>query len=338
MSKFKPARGHPRREDIYRRVAGYATLLEAQFGGLPTPDLLNRVWRKIWFEEAHNSTAIEGNTLVLKEVEALLAANKPVGEKQLKDYMEVRGYADAAEWVYGQARGASHWGEDSLITMTELRNIHHLAMTPVWDIAPHQYALPGEEAGGWRRHNVEPFPDGMTPPDFTMVSALISDWIKDANAITREEGSLMERLAASHERFERIHPFLDGNGRSGRLALNLVLVRLGYPPAVIHFKQRNHYRAGLTAAMNGNPGPLGEVIARGVMYSLNQFLFRLMSHEQSILPLTALVSEDLSFVALRTAASRGRLEALQADDGEWHSTQQWVADYRQHRWVRRHSP
>jgi hypothetical protein len=71
-------------------------------GGLPNPLEASEIWRGIWFEEAHHSTAIEGNTLVRKQVEVLLAEGRAVGEKQLKEYLEVKGYADAADWVYGK--------------------------------------------------------------------------------------------------------------------------------------------------------------------------------------------------------------------------------------------
>jgi hypothetical protein len=70
-------------------------------GGLPSPVDAEGIWRRIWLEETHHSTAIEGNTLVLKQVEQLLAEGRAVGNKELAQYMEVRGYADAANWVYG---------------------------------------------------------------------------------------------------------------------------------------------------------------------------------------------------------------------------------------------
>jgi cell filamentation protein, protein adenylyltransferase len=66
------------------------------WGGLPSPEEAEGTWRGIWLEEAHQSTAIEGNTLVLKQVEALLEEGRAVGNKELREYLEVRGYADAA--------------------------------------------------------------------------------------------------------------------------------------------------------------------------------------------------------------------------------------------------
>jgi len=91
-------------------------------GGLPNPREAADIWRGIWFEEAHHSTAIEGNTLVLREVEALLAQGRAVGDKQLREYMEVKGYADAAEWVYNQAIHPGAW-TDGLERTAGLRSV-----------------------------------------------------------------------------------------------------------------------------------------------------------------------------------------------------------------------
>ena len=104
--------------------------LRDRLGGLPSPGEADGIWRGIWLEEAHHSTAIEGNTLVLKQVEQLLEEGRAVGNKELSEYMEVRGYADAANWVYGQALDPGAWSSGELLSLTELRHIHRLALTP----------------------------------------------------------------------------------------------------------------------------------------------------------------------------------------------------------------
>jgi Fic family protein len=71
----------------------------------------------------------------------------------------------------------------------------------------------------------------MRPPLWPEVSAMVADWIREVQALGRAgEGIEPETLAKVHVRFEQIHPFLDGNGRTGRLVLNVLLIRLGYPP------------------------------------------------------------------------------------------------------------
>lgn len=172
----KQTRGRKSRQAIYQQLAEGVEELRARLGGLPTPVEADDIWRNIWHQEAHNSTAIEGNTLVLKEVETLLTEGRAVGDKQLAEYMEVRGYADAAQWVYGQAL-SSDWQKGQLIALTEVRHIHTLAMAKVCNVAPHPDAGPQEGPGAFRQHNIQPFPGGMRPPDWTDVHTLMADWV-----------------------------------------------------------------------------------------------------------------------------------------------------------------
>lgn len=94
-------RGRPSRATVYERLRVQIGELGERLGGLPSPVEADGIWRGIWLEETHHSTAIEGNTLVLHQVEQLLAQGRAVGNKELREYVEVRGYADAANWVYG---------------------------------------------------------------------------------------------------------------------------------------------------------------------------------------------------------------------------------------------
>ena len=107
----KSTRGRPSRQAIYRQLAEAVEGLKARLGGLPTPLEAEDIWGDIWYE-AHNSTAIEGNTLVLKEVEALLSEGRAIGAKPLTEHLEVRGYADAAQWVYRQGLAVGDWTTD----------------------------------------------------------------------------------------------------------------------------------------------------------------------------------------------------------------------------------
>jgi hypothetical protein len=149
-------RGRPTRASVYERLRIQIGELQERMGGLPSPVEARGIWRGIWLEEAHHSTAIEGNTLVLRQVEQLLDEGRAVGNKELREYLEVRGYADAADWVYGQGVDAGDWSTGDLISLTELRHIHRLALTPVWDVAPHPSATGRERPGSYREHNIEP--------------------------------------------------------------------------------------------------------------------------------------------------------------------------------------
>src|SRR6478735_9308947 len=120
----QPRRGRPTRADVYKRLKVQIGELRERLGGLPSPVEAESIWRGIWLEEAHHSTAIEGNTLVLKQVELLLAEGRAVGNKELTEYLEVRGYGTAAEWVYGQGIHPGAWSDGALISLTEVRHVH----------------------------------------------------------------------------------------------------------------------------------------------------------------------------------------------------------------------
>lgn len=321
-------RGRPPRVALYGRLHAQINELRERLGGLPSPIEAEGIWRGIWLEEAHHSTAIEGNTLVLKQVEALLAEGRAVGNKELSEYLEVRGYATAADWVYGHAVQPGEWSDDTPVSLTELRHVHELAMTPVWDVSPHPQATERERPGSFREHDIQPFPGGMTPPSWTEVPALVNSWINDAGALTRVDGAeLPEALAALHARFEQIHPFLDGNGRAGRLVLNLLLVRLGYPPSIVYKGDKSRYLRALRRADQGDAGPLGEFLARAILDNLYKFVVPAVAGPARLVPLPALATADLSSNALRVAAIRGRLKATKAPNGTWRSSRAWVDEY-----------
>ena len=320
-------RGRPSRTSIYQRLDTQIAELWNRMGGLPNPDEASAIWTGIWYEEAHHSTAIEGNTLVLKQVEALLAEGKAVGDKELKEYLEVRGYADAARWVYQQAIAPAALSDRSLISLTELRQIHTTAMTAAWNLAPHPDADDREGPGSFRRHDIQPFPSGMTPPSWVDVPPRIDSWLRRANKLESRTLEFPDELAVIHCTFEQIHPFLDGNGRAGRLVLNLILVRLGYPPAIIFKDQRAKYLRALARADDGDPGALGEFLARAILDNLYRFIVPAVAGPARLVPLAALATPELSHGALRVAAIRGRLQATKGPDGQWRSSRAWVEKY-----------
>lgn len=324
----------PSRQAIYERLERAVDDL-ATVGGLPTVEEAKGVWEDIWQEEAHNSTAMEGNTLGTRQVQLLLFQERTVGGKHMKEYLEVRGYADAALWVYGHSLpgGAP---TDIETTVAELREIHRRVVETVWQQFPPEHMVRNDAPGEFRHTNVESLRPGLTPPDWTQVRPLVIDWVDKVNQLPHGPETsqhIIETFAALHAEFERIHPFTDGNGRVGRLVLNLLLIRYGYPPAVINKNDRDKYLDGLRRADEGDPGPLGEVLARAVKHGIDRFLIPGLAGPQRYVPLTALTELGLSRNALILAAQRGRLEATQRS-GQWYSSKRCVEDYIRSRYKR----
>jgi Fic family protein len=326
--------GRPSRTAIHARLAEQVAELRARLGGLPSPEEAEGIWTDIWYQEAHHSTAIEGNTLIRKQVEVLLKEGRAVGDKELREYLEVQGYADAAKWVYGQALAPSDWPTGSLLSLAEVRHVHALMIGPAWNTAPHPDATDQEGPGQWRRHDIRTFPRGMEPPSWTEIHACMTDWVAEVDALRTESGPTAEVLARLHASFERIHPFIDGNGRTGRLLTNLMLVRLGYPPVIIQKRERGRYLSTLDRADHGDVGPLGELFARAILDNLNRFVLPAVAGPARLVPLEALATADLKLATLRKAIERGRLRAARAPNGSWRSSRQWVDEYLARRWVR----
>lgn len=304
-------------------------------GGLPLPAEAKEIWKDIWHEEAHHSTAMEGNTLVLREVQLLLDTGKAVGSKEMKAYLEVQSYSKAAEWVYTQARER---GRPVMITAGEVREIHRLAVQSVWDFFPPDQLDPKEGPGAYRRKGIEPFANGMVPVSWPDVPAAVSDWVERVNGAQwrgNSERHVIEDFADLHAAFERIHPFRDGNGRVGRLVLNLLLVRYGYPPVVIYKTERDRYLSALHRADDGDCGALGELLARSIKQSIDRFILPGLAGPHKLIPISALAgTAGLSRNALTLAAQRGRLEATKKGS-VWHSTKRAVEDYNRSRYRRK---
>ena len=321
------ATGRPSRSALYDRLAA---CLEKP---LPSPLEAEGLWDDVWAVEAHNSTAIEGNTLVLKQVEALLREGRSLGGKELAEYLDVRGYADAAKWVYSQALEGARGNAGELVNVTEVRRIHQTALRLVWEVAAHPLAGADEAPGSFRRHDIQPFATGMRPPEWTKVPAAVTDWVGRVNSVDRRARHI-ETIATLHAEFERIHPFIDGNGRAGRLLTNLLLVRLGYPPAIVYKRDRGRYLSALRRADAGDAGALGELLARAILDNYHRLVLPATTGPRTIVPLSALANANVTTRALRNAAERGRLVALRGTDGMWRSSRTAVNDYIASRYVR----
>lgn len=196
-------------------------------------EALKRLEHYYDLELTYTSNAIEGNTLSAVETALVIEKGVTIGGKPLKDHMEALDHYDALRWVRELA------GNETPVTESVVRNLHRLVMQRSAPEVAGQYATLARyvrtETG---RHD---FPSPVEIP------ALMGDWARwlvetDASAETAFE---------AHLRLVRIHPFHDGNGRTARLLMNLVLLRAGYPPVAVRPEDRLEYIRALQEEQAG---------------------------------------------------------------------------------------
>jgi fido (protein-threonine AMPylation protein) len=323
--------GRPSRQDLLQSLDQARSDLQS-IGGLPAPMVFQDIWAGIWTEETHHSTALEGNTLRQRQVRMLLEEGVVSGQSTLREVLEARAYGNAARWVYEQAHQPPGVYRP-LISEAIVREIHKLVVGPVWPEFPPEGLVRGEEPGAYRLKDHDRLRSGLYPLASSLVPSTLAEWVGDVNetldwmAQIDTDVHLIEDLARLHAAFERIHPFPDGNGRVGRLVLTHLLVRTGYPPAIIEKDERKSYLRALRRADEQDSGPLTELLARSVRKGIYRFLIPNLAGTLSVAPLAGLARKDgLSHGALVAAAQRGRLRA-QKVDGTWYSTAQWVSEY-----------
>ena len=291
-------------------------------------------WDEIRLQEAHASTALAGNPVSRHEVEELLTNGRAVGDHLLVDYLEVTGYAEAARWVYGQARGPAGGSPAEPVNLAEVRQLHRLVLRPAWDVAGARDVALDAVPGTLRARDVRPFAGWLRSPTFTTVEGRLRDWLDLVNAAPTATSGLIDHVAVAHARFEQLHPFVDGNGRVGRLLVNLLLVRNGHAPVIVAARDRARYTRALHRADTGDHGGLAELFARSILDNASRIEAAARGSATTLVGLTELERPGVSRIALRNAAQRGRLRAARGDDGRWRSCPAWVDDYLADRYVR----
>lgn len=209
---------------------------------------------KLALEWTYHSNAIEGNTLTLRETKVVLEGIT-VGGKSIREHFEATNHRDAilyVEEIVTKNEELSEW---------QIKNIHSLVLRGVDD----------GEAGRYRRENVAIAGASTTPPSFLHLPEKIGsllEWYKGASQMHP-----IKRAAVLHTRFEEIHPFIDGNGRTGRLLMNLELMKAGYTPAIIRKEDRLAYYDALDeGCATANYDRITQLVVAAVHRSLDVYL------------------------------------------------------------------
>jgi Fic family protein len=184
-------------------------------------------------ELTYTSNAIEGNTLSAVETTLVIEKGITIGGKPLKDHLETLDHYDAVRYMRELA------AQDAPLTESDLRNLHRLVMQrSAPDIAGHYADLPRYVRTETGRHR---FP---SPAEVPALMADFAAWLRSAPATP-------DTAFLAHLRLAGIHPFNDGNGRTARLLMNLVLIRGGYPPIAVRPEDRLEYIRSLQQEQAG---------------------------------------------------------------------------------------
>lgn len=187
-----------------------------------TPAEVEAIKEVFLVEHTYNSNAIEGNTLTLQET-ALVLQGVTIDKKPLKDHIEAVGYKEAFQFIEELAK------QDKDLSEFDIKSIHNLVL-----------ADRPEDRGTFRRVNVRIAGTLTNPVQPYLIEPKIEELLNNYKE-WNETMHIVERVAIFHLQFENIHPFIDGNGRTGRLIMNLQLIKEGLPAINIKFADRKKY-------------------------------------------------------------------------------------------------
>lgn len=204
----------------------------------------------------YHSNAIEGNTLTLKETKVALEGIT-IGGKTLREHFEAINHREAIWYVEELVQ------QQTVLTEWHIKQLHSLVLQNI----------DKNSAGQYRKVNVIISGATHTPPDSLLVSEQMQgmmEWYQtEAQALHP-----VERAARLHGELVKIHPFTDGNGRTSRLVMNLVLMQAGFPAALIEVNQRlDYYQALDKAHTTGDYGDFIELVAGCVEKSFEPYWF-----------------------------------------------------------------
>ncbi|MFV0362435.1 MAG: Fic family protein [Suipraeoptans sp.] len=219
---------------------------------LLTQGELKRLQEEFLIEFTYNSNAIEGNTLTLRET-ALVLEGVTIDKKPLKEHLEAVGHRDAFLYVERLV------SEKVPISEKVVKDIHSLVLMDRPEDKGVYRSIPVRIMGAFKE-SPQPY---LVP---VQMEQLIHDLAKDKH-------HPIERAALFHLNFEGIHPFIDGNGRTGRLVLSLMLMQNGYPPIDVKFTDRRKYYDCFHCYYRENDtAPMVNMVAEYLKERLEQYL------------------------------------------------------------------
>lgn len=282
----------------------------------PKP-ILERLHEQFIIEWTYNSNAIEGNTLTLRETALVLREGITIHGKSLREHFEVTNHKTAILELENFVKKRLLCSEKILLSL------HKIILSNIAD----------EYAGVYRRENVRILGARVVPPSPLKVPRLMKDFLSWLRR-NPDHLNIVELAALTHYKLVEIHPFIDGNGRTARLIMNLLLMQKGYPPAIILKNDRKKYYETLNKANVGNVNPFVLFIAQSVERSLGLYL-------EAIEPRTEAADAQKEYITLKEAAKcspysqeyisflarRGKIHAIKKNRN-WLTTLEALENYK----------
>lgn len=245
---------YQRNNSIYSKIFDEVDALKSELGRRRplTQGELHRLQEEFLVDYTYNSNAIEGNTLTLRET-ALVLEGITIDKKPLKDHLEAVGHRDAFLYVQELVQNQIPFSESII------KQIHTLVLMD----RP-------EDRGIYRRIPVRIMGAYHEPPDPILVPEQIEQLVAE---FAKKQLHPIESAALFHLKFEGIHPFVDGNGRTGRLILNLFLMQNGYPPINVKYADRKRYYEAFDAYYrDDDAGAMVQIVADSLKDRLELYL------------------------------------------------------------------
>jgi len=283
----------------------------------PLPNIaLNKIRESLSIEWTYNSNSIEGNTLSLRETQMVLQEGITIKGKSLREHFETHNHDKAIDYLYRIVN------DDYVLRSIDILSLHSLVLRSIEE----------DFAGRIRNGGVRISGANFVPPNANKVSDLLDELIDFVNTNPLELNDI-ELAAIFHHKLVWIHPFFDGNGRTVRLAMNLLLMRCGFPPAIILKNDRKKYYEALNQANNGNYQKLMLLMCQALERSLNIYLNAMPDNDNDFQKISDIVSEPSSpygqeYVSL--LARTGKIDAYK-EGRNWYTTKEAIDDYIENR-------
>lgn len=217
---------------------------------------VERLREEFLIEYTYNSNAIEGNTLTLQETALIIKEGITIAQKPLKDHLEVIGHKEAYYYIEELVK------QKTSLSEKVIKDVHSIVLIDK-----------PQDKGVYRRVPVRIMGSIHEPPQPYLVPIQMEQLIIEYEEMKKNLHPI-ERAALFHLKFEAIHPFIDGNGRTGRLLLNLELMKEGYPAINVKFADRRRYYDCFTLyhESNGNSNAMVQMVSEYVQEALERYI------------------------------------------------------------------